>query len=159
MAAAPPASGAATTSRRLPVKTIVIALIVIAVAVALTFGVVVPRLFPSVEPQKFVGTWEYTSGAAGKITITRMDKTFTITFIAQDNRQQPVPGAIKRGKLVLDYGALGPNGQIVQKLADSVGAKLSFAYQAGTDGLLMTAGSAAQGTATIPLRRVAQETL
>ena len=99
--------------------------------------VAVPRLWPSVDPQKYVGTWAYTGNAADRIVIARQGNSFTIVFVGQDGRRQSLPGMISDTKLVIDYAALGPQGKSVKKLAESIGAKLSFSYRRSDDRLLL----------------------
>ena len=152
---APPAivPARAVVRRPPPTKLVAAVLVVFALACTVMALVAAPRLYPHVDPQKFVGTWVYASGAPGEVAITRGDQTFTITFVQQDGTKQLVPGTIKNGKLVLDYGALGPDGAIVQHKADDMGASMSFVYRQDRDRLVMTAGNASQGTATLELRR------
>ena len=139
--------------RRVPVKSIaagLAALVVLSVVVAV---VAVPRLYPSADPQKFVGTWVYGSGAPGQIVIARTGQRFAITFRQQDGTAERVPGVMRHGRLVLDYVSL--SGQAVQRLAEQFGTTLSFAYHEDGDKLLLRTGSATQDTATIELRRAA----
>ena len=56
-------------------------------------------------------------------------------------------------KLVIDYDALGPQGKIVKKLAESIGAKLSFSYRKSDDRLLLSGSNASQGSFTIVMAR------
>jgi hypothetical protein len=143
---------AAAPHRSRPVKVIVIAALVAAV-VALAAVVAVPRLFPQVDPQKYVGAWAYTGNAAAKVVITRQGSSFTIVFVAQNGTRQSLPGMISDKKLMIDYAALGPQGKIVKKLAESIGAKLSFSYRKSDDRLLLTGSNPSQGSFTLVMER------
>jgi hypothetical protein len=124
--------------------------VVVAALVAL---VAVPRLFPSAHPQKYVGTWAYTGNTADKVVITRQGGSFTIVFVGQNGQRQSLPGMISDKKLVIDYAALGPNGETVAKLAESLGARLSFSYRGSDDRLLLSGTKANVGSFTIVMER------
>ncbi|MGD0998840.1 MAG: hypothetical protein ABR941_11065 [Thermoleophilia bacterium] len=141
-----------TPPRSGPVKAIVIAAVVVVVA-ALVALVAVPRLFPSADPQKYVGTWAYTGNTADKVVITRQGDSFTIVFVGQNGQRQSLPGMISDKKLVIDYGALGPQGETVEKLAESLGARLSFSYRGSDDRLLLSGTKANEGSFTIVMER------
>jgi hypothetical protein len=65
---------------------------VLAAVVAAVLAVVaVPRLFPSVDPQKFVGTWIYTGNSADTVTIMREGVDFTLDFVGSTARSRPCP--------------------------------------------------------------------
>ena len=143
---------AAAPRRSAMVKAIVIAALVVVVA-ALVALVAVPRLWPSTDPQKYVGTWAYTGNVADRIVIARQGDSFTIVFVGQDGKRQSLPGMISDKKLVIDYAALGPQGKTVKKLAESVGAKLSFSYRRSDDRLLLSGSNTNQGSFTIVMER------
>lgn len=154
--AVPPPPAAAPVRATAPhsnaFKVILIAAIVVVVA-ALLAVVAVPRLFPGVDPQKFVGTWTYAGNSADKIVITRQENAFMIVFANKGGvSRQSLPGKVSDGKLVIDYDALGPQGAIVRKLADEIGAHLSFAYRKGDDSLVLK-GSNQLGSFSLVLRR------
>ena len=145
-----PASVTAPHSHAL--KAIVIAAVVVVMAAVLAV-VAVPRLFPAVDPQKFVGTWTYAGNSSDKVVITRQDSAFMIVFANQAGApRQSLPGKVSGGKLVIDYDALGPHGAIIEALADKIGAHLSFAYRDSDDSLLL-AGSNQMGSFSLVLRR------
>ena len=133
-------------------KVILIAAIVVVVA-ALLAVVALPRLFLAVDPQKFVGTWAYAGNASDKVVITRQENAFMIVFANKAGAsRQSLPGKVSDGKLVIDYDALGPQGPIIKKLADEIGAHLSFAYRKSDDSLVLT-GSNRLGSFSLVLRR------
>lgn len=73
-------------------RTSIIAVVVLAAVVAAVLAVVaVPRLFPSVDPQKFVGTWIYTGNSADTVTIMREGVDFTLDFVGSTARSRPCP--------------------------------------------------------------------
>ncbi len=148
------AGGASATVAppRSRVVTVIVAAVLVAVVAALLAVVALPRLLP-VDPQKFVGDWAYTGNAADRVVITRVDNSFTIVFVGQDGRRESLPGVISDKKLVIDYDALGPQGKVVKKLAESVGAKLSFSYRKSDDRLLLSGSNASQGSFTIVMAR------
>ena len=148
--AARPATAAPPRSR---LVTVIVAAVLVAVVAALVAVVALPRLLPSFDPQKFVGDWAYTGNAADRIEITRVDNSFTIVFVGQDGRRESLPGMISDKKLVIDYDALGPQGKVVKKLAESIGAKLSFSYRKSDDRLLLSGSNASQGSFTIVMAR------
>ena len=148
--AARPSTAAPPRSRA--VKLIVGAALVVVVA-ALVALVAVPRLFPSVDPQKYVGTWAYTGNAADRVVIARQGSSFSIVFVGQNGRRQSLPGMMSDHKLVIDYAALGPQVKTVEKLAESIGAKLSFSYRSGDDRLLLSGSNATRGSFTIVMER------
>ena len=139
--------------RPLPTRTVGVVLVAFALACTVVALIAAPRLYPQVDPQRFVGTWVYTSGAPGQIDITRTGQTFTIAFVGRDGTRQFVPGTVQDGKLVLDYAALGADGAVVQQKADAMSAVMSFVYRQDRDRLVMTAGNASQGRAAMELRR------
>lgn len=143
-AAAPPRSGA--------VKVVVVAALV-AVVAAVVALVALPRLFPPVDPQKYVGAWAYRGNAADKVAITRQGSGFSIVFSGENGTRQSLPGKISDKKLVIDYAALGPQGKIIKKLAESIGAKLSFSYRRSDDRLLLSGSNPSQGSFAIVLTR------
>jgi hypothetical protein len=143
-AAKPPRSKAPTM--------IIIGALVVVIA-ALIAIVALPRLFSTVDPQKYVGTWAYTGNAADRIVITRQGGAFTIVFVGQNGTRQSLPGKIADKRLVIDFAALGPDGKIVKKLAESIGAKLSFSYRKSDDRLLLSGANANQGSFTIVMQR------
>jgi hypothetical protein len=154
---APPASvtvpgAAAPTGSRRTTMVAVVGLLVVVVAVLAV--VALPRLLGGVDPQKYVGTWAYPGVTSAGVTVTRQDARFTITFIDASGARQTLPGKISDGKLVIDYDALGPQGPIIKKLAESIGAKLSFAYRASDDHLVLS-GSNTQGSFSTVLHRSA----
>jgi hypothetical protein len=147
---APPVRTAAPHSNAF--KVILIAAIVVVVA-ALLAVVAVPRLFPGVDPQKFVGAWSYAGNASDKVVITRQQNAFMIVFANRVGvSRQSLPGKVSDGKLVIDYDALGPQGAIVKKLADEIGAHLSFSYRKSDDSLVLK-GSNQLGSFSLVLRR------
>ena len=152
MLPSPGRPSAAVPRRSRAVKAIVVAALIVVMA-ALVAVVAVPRLWPSVDPQKYVGTWAYTGNAADRIVIARQGNSFTIVFVGQDGRRQSLPGMISDTKLVIDYAALGPQGKTVKKLAESIGAKLSFSYRRSDDRLLLSGSNASQGSFTIVMER------
>ncbi len=151
----PPAAGApvrASAPHSSAFKAVMIAAIVVVVA-ALLAVVAVPRLFPAVDPQKFVGTWAYAGNASDKVVITRQENAFMIVFANKVGAsRQSLPGKVSNGKLVIDYDALGPQGAIIKKLADQVGAHLSFDYRRGDDSMVLK-GSNRLGSFSLVLRR------
>ncbi len=148
----PAARPAAVAPRRSRVVTVIVAAALVAVVAALVAVVALPRLLP-VDPQKFVGDWAYTGNAADRVVITRVDNSFTIVFVGQDGRRESLPGMISDKKLVIDYDALGPQGKVVEKLAESIGAKLSISYRKSDDRLLLSGSNASQGSFTIVMAR------
>jgi hypothetical protein len=137
-------------------KTTVIALVALVVVVAAVLAVVaVPRLFPSVDPQKFVGTWTYAGQATSGVTITRDGKDFTLVFVSASGARQMLPGVLKGKKLEIDYDRLGPQGAVVKKLSEKIGVDLSFTYRASDDRLLFTGSNPQQGSFTLVLQRSA----
>ena len=158
LAAVAPAPSAVVPARQvvrrpLPTRLVGAVLVTFALACTVVALIAAPRLYPQVDPQRFVGTWVYTSGTPGQVDITRTGQTFTITFVGEDGTRQFVPGTVKDGKLVLDYEALGAGGGLAQQKADEMGAIMSFAYRQDRDRLVMTAGNASQGRASMELRR------
>ena len=151
-AVAPGAPVRATAPHSNAFKVIMVAAIVVVVA-ALLAVVAVPRLFPGVDPQKFVGTWSYAGNSSDKIVITRQESAFMIVFADKAGAsRQSLPGKVSGGKLVIDYDALGPQGAIVKKLADEIGAHLSFSYRKSDDSLVLK-GSNQLGSFSLVLRR------
>ena len=125
---------------------------ILVVIVGLIAVVAVPRLFPSFDAQKYVGTWAYTGNTTAKVVIARQGGGFTITFIGATGARQSLPGTISDKHLVIDYAAL-PQGKIVEKLAESIGAKLSFSYRKSDDRLLLTGSNPSQGSFTLVMER------
>lgn len=139
-------------SARSPAFKAVIAAVVVVVIAALLAVVALPRLFPSVDPQKFVGTWAYAGASADRVVVARQGSSFSIVFVGRNGARQSLPGMISAGKLEIDYDALGPRGAIVKKLAESIGAHLSFTYRKSDDRLVLT-GANPQGSFTLVLKR------
>jgi hypothetical protein len=146
------AGGALVRRKAAAFKVIIIGALVVVIA-ALIAIVALPRLFSTVDPQKYVGTWAYTGNAADRIVITRQGGAFTIVFVGQNGTRQSLPGKIADKRLVIDFAALGPDGKIVKKLAESIGAKLSFSYRKSDDRLLLSGANANQGSFTIVMQR------
>jgi hypothetical protein len=123
------------------------------VVAALLAVVALPRLLPSVDPQKFVGTWAYAGKSSDRVVITRQENAFMIVFTGEGRAsRQSLPGKVSHGRLEIDYDALGPQGAIVKKLADRIGAHLSFAYRRSDDSLVLK-GSNQLGSFSLVLRR------
>ncbi|HUK77936.1 MAG TPA: hypothetical protein VL117_10100 [Thermoleophilia bacterium] len=133
---------------------VIVAAALLTVVVAVLAVVALPRLLGGVDPQKYVGTWSYPGVTPASVTVTRQDAHFTIAFVDESGARQTLPGKISDGKLVIDYDALGPQGPIIKKLAESIGAKLSFDYRRSDDRLVL-AGSNSQGSFTTVLHRSA----
>ena len=131
---------------------VAVALLVIVVGIVAVIAL--PRVLGGVDPQKYVGTWAYPGLTSANVTVTRQDAHFTIVFVDASGGRQTLPAKISDGKLVIDYDALGPQGAIVKKLAESIGAKLSLAYRASDDHLVLS-GSNTQGSFTSVLHRAA----
>jgi hypothetical protein len=142
---------ASSGSRR---TSVIVAAALLTVVVAVLAVVALPRLLGGVDPQKYVGAWAYPGVTPASVTVTRQDARFTIAFVDGSGARQTLPGKISDGKLVIDYDALGPQGPIIKKLAESIGAKLSFAYRRSDDHLVL-AGSNSQGSFTTVLHRTA----
>ncbi len=135
-------------------KTNIIVLVVLAAAVVAVLAVVaVPRLFPSFDPQKFVGAWTYASDSTSGVTITRDGKDFTLDLVGSTGSHQTLPGVLKGKQLEIDYGRLGPQGAVVKKLSEKIGVDLSFTYRASDDRLLLTGSNPEQGSFTLVLKR------
>jgi hypothetical protein len=148
-----PARHAAPAPRRSGIVKLVLAAALVAAVAALLAVVALPRLLPQFDPQKYVGVWAYTGNTAAKVEITRRGSGFTIVFVDQNGARQSLPGTIADKNLVVDYAALGPQGKIVKKLAESIGAKLSFSYRKSDDRLLLTGANRDQGSFTIVMAR------
>ena len=144
-----PRATAPSRSRRSTLLAGVALVIVVAAVLAV---VALPRLLGGVDPQKYVGTWAYTAATPSSVIVTRHDTRFTITFVDENGSRQALPGKISDGKLVIDYDALGPQGAVVKNLAERIGAKLSFAYRASDDHLVLN-GSNPQGSFSLILHR------
>ena len=84
--------------------------------------------------------------------VARQGSSFSIVFVGRNGARQSLPGMISAGKLEIDYDALGPRGAIVKKLAESIGAHLSFAYRKSDDRLVLT-GANPQGSFSLVLER------
>jgi hypothetical protein len=135
-------------------KTRVVAVLVLAAVVAAVLAVVaVPRLFPSVDPQKFVGTWAYAGNSVDTVSITRQGKDFTLDFGGATGAHQTLPGVLAGKKLEIDFARLGPQGAAVKKLSERIGVDLSFTYRASDDRLLLTGSNPSQGSFTLVLQR------
>jgi len=135
-------------------KTTIIALVALVVVVVAVLAVVaVPRIFPSVDPQKFVGTWTYAGGSTSGVTITRDGNDFTLDFVSATGTHERLPGVLKGKQLEIDYGRLGPQGAVIKQLSEKIGVHLSFTYRGGDDRLLLTGSNPAQGSFTIVLQR------
>ncbi len=148
-----PAQRPAPAPHRSGTIKLVVAAALVAAVVALLAVVALPRLLPQFDPQKYVGVWAYTGNTAAKVEITRRGDGFTIIFVDQNGARQSLPGMISDKKLVIDYAALGPQGKVVKKLAESIGAKLSFDYRKTDDRLLLTGSNQDQGSFTIVMER------
>lgn len=135
-------------------KTNVIVLVALAALVAAVLAVVaVPRLFPSIDPQKFVGTWTYAGNPADTVTIARDGKDFSLDFVGSTGSRQTLPGVLEGKKLEIDYDRLGPQGATIKKLSEKIGVDLSFTYRASDDRLLLTGSNPQQGSFTLVMQR------
>ena len=135
-------------------KTTIVALVALAVVIAAVLAVLaVPRLFPSVDPQKFVGTWTSAGGGTSGVTITRDGSRFTLDFVSANGSRQTLPGVLKGMKLEIDYDRLGPQGAVIKQLSERYGVDLSFGYRASDDRLLFTGSNPQQGSFTLVLQR------
>ncbi len=135
-------------------KTSIVVLVALAVVIAAVLAVVaVPRLFPSVDPQKFVGAWTYAGQTTSGVTITRDGKAFTLDFVSSSGARQVLPGVLEGKKLEIDYDRLGPQGAIVKQLSKKIGVDLSLTYRASDDRLLLAGSNAQQGSFTLVLQR------
>ena len=135
-----------------PTRAVVAVLVAFALACTVAALVVAPRLYPQVDPQKFVGSWVYVSGASGSIDIARSGRSFTIAFVRTDGTQQRVPGTVSNGKLVSKSAALRLSDAASQRAVARV-RSLTFVYQQDRDRLVMTAHTTSRIVATVELRR------
>lgn len=123
-----------------------------ALLVAVVAFLAVAGLLGRIDPQKYVGTWNYTGVTPAKVMITRDGAHFTMVFVRDDGSRQSLPGKISHGDLVIDYGRLGPQGATIQKIVEGLGGKLTLRYRRSDDHLVLT-GSNAQGSYSLVLRR------
>jgi len=153
-APAGPVQAAGQPTRAPRSKTNLLVLLVLAAVVAAVVAVVaVPRLFPSVDPQKFVGTWSFVANPSDTLTITRDGKEFTLDFVGSTGTHQTLPGVLKGRELEIDYDRMGLQGAVLKKLFTQVGDKLSFTYRGSDDRLLLTGSDPSQASVTLVLQR------
>jgi hypothetical protein len=133
---------------------LVVAVALLTVVVAVLAVVALPRVLGGVDPQKYVGTWTYAGVTPAGVVISRDGARFTMVFVRADGGRQSLPGKISHGDLVVDYGQLGPHGASIQKIVESLGDKLSLRYRPSDDHLALS-GSNSQGSFSLVLHRSA----